>query len=105
LAVWLREKPPTRDVLPSYMDVQVLAAIVAGLPVVIFKSDSGVTAAQLDIIAAFLAGLAFTFALACVVLNVATAEATSGNSYFGLAIGSTVLVRAPQACTRTTWAR
>ena len=32
----------------------------------------------------------FTFALAYVVLNVATAKATEGNSYFGLAIGSTV---------------
>jgi aquaporin Z len=103
--VWLRGKHPTCDVLPPYMGVQVLAAIVAGLPVVVFKSDSGITVAQLDIIAAFLAELAFTLALACVVLNVATAEATSGNSYFGLVIGSTVLVRAPQACTRTTWAR
>jgi aquaporin Z len=32
----------------------------------------------------------FTFALAYVVLNVATAKATEGNSYFGLAIGFTV---------------
>ncbi len=36
----------------------------------------------------------FTFALAYVVLNVATAKATSGNSYFGLAIGFTVLAGA-----------
>jgi aquaporin Z len=32
----------------------------------------------------------FTFALAYVVLNVATAKATEGNSFFGLAIGLTV---------------
>ena len=32
----------------------------------------------------------FTFALALVVLNVATARQTEGNSYFGLAIGFTV---------------
>jgi glycerol uptake facilitator-like aquaporin len=32
----------------------------------------------------------FTFALAYVVLNVATAKATEGNSCFGLAIGFTV---------------
>jgi glycerol uptake facilitator-like aquaporin len=32
----------------------------------------------------------FTFALAYVVLNVAAAKATEGNSYFGLAIGLTV---------------
>ena len=35
-----------------------------------------------------------TFALAYVVLNVATAKANTGNSYFGLAIGFTVLAMA-----------
>ena len=93
LAVWLRGQHPTRNVLP-YIGVQVLAAIVAGLLVVVFKPASVVAAAQLDIVAAFLAELVFTFALAYVVLNVATAEETSGNSYFGLAIGFTVLAGA-----------
>ena len=36
----------------------------------------------------------FTFALVYVVLNTATAKATAGNSYFGLAIGFTVVVAA-----------
>ena len=36
----------------------------------------------------------FTFALCYVVLLVATSEKTQGNSYYGLAIGSTVLVGA-----------
>ena len=76
------------------MGVQVLGAIVAGLLVSILKSGSDITAAQPDIAAAFLAELAFTFALAYVVLNVATAAETSGNSYFGLAIGFTVLAGA-----------
>ena len=89
LAVWLRGKHPARDVLP-YMVVQVLGAIVAGLLVLILKPGSEVAAAQPDIVAAFLAELAFTFALAYVILNVATATQTSGNSYFGLAIGFTV---------------
>ena len=40
---------------------------------------------------AIVAEFLFTFALAYVILNVATAKATSGNSYFGLAIGFTVL--------------
>jgi aquaporin Z len=43
---------------------------------------------------AFLAEFLFTFALVYVVLNVATADATDGNSYFGLAIGFTVLAGA-----------
>jgi aquaporin Z len=93
LGVWLRGKHPTGDVLP-YMGVQVLGAIAAGLLVAVFKPTSGVTAAPLDIVAAFLAELVFTFALVYVVLNVATTEETSGNSYFGLAIGFTVLVGA-----------
>jgi aquaporin Z len=37
-----------------------------------------------------LAELLGTFALAYVVLNVATSKATAGNSYYGLAIGFTV---------------
>ena len=36
----------------------------------------------------------FTFALAYVVLNVATATDTAGNSYYGLAIGFTVAIGA-----------
>ena len=93
LGVWLRGKHPTGEVLP-YMGVQVLGGIVAGLLVNVFKPTSAVTAAQPAIVAAFLAELVFTFALVYVVLNVATAEETSGNSYFGLAIGFTVLVGA-----------
>lgn len=43
---------------------------------------------------ALLAEFLFTFALCFVVLNVATVKATHGNSYFGWAIGFTVLVGA-----------
>jgi len=41
-----------------------------------------------------LAEFLFTFALAYVVLNVATAKANAGNSFYGLAIGFTVMVGA-----------
>src|SRR5216684_2981469 len=50
--------------------------------------------APLAIVPALLAEFLFTFALVYVVLNVATARGTSGNSFYGLAIGSTVLVGA-----------
>ena len=43
---------------------------------------------------ALLAEFLFTFALAYVVLNVATAKASSGNSFYGLAIGMTVMTGA-----------
>src|ERR671936_723502 len=43
---------------------------------------------------ALLAEFLFTFALVYVVLNAATAEGTSGNSFYGLAIGLTVMTGA-----------
>jgi len=43
---------------------------------------------------ALLAEFLFTFALVYVVLNSATAEGTAGNSFYGLAIGMTVMVGA-----------
>lgn len=44
--------------------------------------------------AQLLAEFLFTFALVYVVLNSATAKATEGNSFYGLAIGFTVVVGA-----------
>ncbi len=41
-----------------------------------------------------MAEILFTFALAFVVLNVATAKGTEGNSFYGLAIGFTVMAGA-----------
>jgi aquaporin Z len=43
---------------------------------------------------ALLAEFLFTFALCYMVLNVATCDSVGGNSYYGLAIGSTVMVGA-----------
>ena len=43
---------------------------------------------------AMIAEFLFTFALIYVVLNVATAKGTAGNSFYGLPIGSTVMVGA-----------
>jgi aquaporin Z len=43
---------------------------------------------------ALVAEFLFTFALCLVVLHTATAKETEGNSYFGLAIGFTVMVGA-----------
>jgi len=47
-----------------------------------------------DLAAAFVAELLFTFGLAFVVLNVATGRAHPNNSFYGLAIGFTVLAGA-----------
>ena len=51
-------------------------------------------AKQIEIAPAFLVEAIFTFILVFVVLNVATSKDTEGNSFYGLAIGSTVVVGA-----------
>jgi aquaporin Z len=93
LAVWLRGRCPQSDVLP-YMGSQLAGGIVAAMAVLFLKRDPTVMPQELDIFPALVAELVGTFALAYVVLNVATAKATAGNSYFGLAIGFTVATMA-----------
>jgi aquaporin Z len=80
-------------VLP-YWGAQLLGA--AGAAGVIGLALRGAPASSFlpPVVGAFLAEFLFTFALVYVVLNVATAKATDGNSYFGLAIGFTVLAGA-----------
>jgi aquaporin Z len=76
--------------------VQVLAGIVAALVVTYLKPAMPAEALNnpLEVGPALLAEFLFTFALVYVVLNVATAKGTEGNSFYGLAIGFTVLVGA-----------
>ena len=93
LAVWLRGKCEAKDV-SAYMGAQVVGAVLAALLVGVCKHDSYITAIHPDILPALLIELVFTFALAYVVLNVATVKKTAGNSYFGLAIGFTVMAAA-----------
>lgn len=93
LAVLLRGKCPPRDVLP-YVVAQCVAAVVAGVIVLQIKVDEEIVPLEPVVTAALAAEFIFTFALCYVVLNVATARATEGNSYFGLAIGFTVLAGA-----------
>ena len=93
LAVFLRGKCPAVDVVP-YMVAQVLGAVLAAGVVLFMKENPPVEAANPDIGRALVAEFLFTFALCYVVLNVATAKGTSGNSFYGLAIGFTVLIGA-----------
>jgi aquaporin Z len=93
LGVWLRGKCAAKDVAP-YMIAQVLAAVLAAYAVKFLKGGTPVTPLQLSTLPALLAEFLFTFALVYVMLNTATAKGTSGNSFYGLAIGFTVLVGA-----------
>ena len=92
LAVWIRGKCDTKDVAP-YMIAQVTAAIVAAVVAMfLYKEGRPMTIGKVP--AALVAEFLFTFALAYVVLNSATAKANSGNSFYGLAIGMTVMTGA-----------
>jgi aquaporin Z len=93
LAVWLRGRCPQSDVLP-YMGSQVAGGIVASFLVLALKGDPELMARDVNMVPALVAELVGTFALCYVVLNVATAKATAGNSNYGLAIGFTVTVMA-----------
>jgi aquaporin Z len=93
LAVWLRGRCPTSDVVPYWVS-QIIGSIVASILVLALKSNSTWFPMDLNRMHALIAEFVGTFALAYVVLNVATAKATAGNSYYGLAIGFTVMTMA-----------
>jgi len=93
IAVWLRGRCPQSDVLP-YIGSQIAAGIVAAIVTLALKGDPTVIPAEIKFFPALVAEFAGTFALAYVVLNVATAKGTAGNSNYGLAIGFTVMVMA-----------
>ncbi len=93
LAVFLSGKCPTGDVIP-YWIAQVVAAIAAAFVAVYLCGKSGTPMEIKDVPMAMVAEFAFTFALAFVVLNVATAKGTANNSFYGLAIGMTVMTGA-----------
>jgi aquaporin Z len=93
LGVLLRGKLKAADVLP-YMISQLLAAAAAAATVKFLRAGVAVTPMAPNVGPALLAEFLFTFALVYVVLNSATAEGTSGNSFYGLAIGMTVMTGA-----------
>ena len=93
LAVFLRKKLSFENML-MYWLVQLAGAVAAAFITIYLKGEPSSTPLQPDILKALLAEFLFTFALCFVVLNVATVKATAGNSYFGWAIGFTVLVGA-----------
>ncbi len=80
----------------GYWLAQIAGAVLAWLAVTALKPamPPSPRLATLQIGPALLAEFLFTFALVYVVLNVATAKETEGNSYFGLAIGFTVMAGA-----------
>ena len=92
LAVWLRGKCDTKDVVP-YILAQVVGGVVAALIAAILIGK-GVDPKPFDFTKMAIAETIGTFFLAWVVLNVATTKANANNSFYGAAIGLTVTVGA-----------
>ncbi len=94
-ALLLRKKMPSSDFVP-YVIAQLLGALAAAgsVHVMVGRTFAPAPSGASGLVAAFLAEMLFTFLLALVVLNVAATEATKGNSFYGFAIGGTVMVGA-----------
>ena len=94
VGILIRGKLQPADVVP-YWIAQLAGASVAALLVrKFFRAGVAVTPIAPQVGPALVAEFLFTFALVYVVLNAATAEGTSGNSFYGLAIGMTVMAGA-----------
>ena len=93
LAAAIRGALPYAQILP-YWIAQVAGAVAAAFAAFALVGPEGITVLQLEPGKIFLAEVIFTAALTYVVLNVATGKKAEGNSYYGLAIGATVMVGA-----------
>jgi aquaporin Z len=98
LAVLVRRRIGLRDAV-AYWVVQFGAGLLAAVVVRTIVDPTRATAATLTLtgptlLAAFVVELLFTFALCYVVLNVATSKDHPDNSFYGLAIGFTVVAGA-----------
>lgn len=90
LAIYLRGVMEKSDVVP-YLAAQLLGAWFAATLVHLITGETFAPAPGVDgVPAPLLAEILATFVLVLVILNVATAKATEGNSYYGVAIGFTV---------------
>ena len=96
LACFLRGKCSAADLIPYWVS-QVLGAVLAAFVVKYLYGAPETAAAAITgdgVGKSLLAEFLFSFAIAWMVLNVATAKGTEGNSFYGLAIGFTVLMGA-----------
>jgi len=94
-AAWIRGALPTKELVP-YWVAQFVGALLAAYAISQFTGTAlhVAPAANATWLKALTAEVVFSFALSYVVLNTATAKAVAGNSYFGLAIGFTVMTGA-----------
>jgi len=96
LAVLLRGKMASAGEFVGYVVSQCAGAIVASLVVfaILGRTFAPAPAPTASTMSALLVEFLYTFALALVVLNSAASAKTHGNSFYGIAIGFTVVVGA-----------
>src|SRR5213080_1400690 len=92
-AIFVRGRLPVKDVVPYWL-AQIAAGVVAAFVAMWLVGKGGTPLEITNIPVVFVAEFLFTFALAYVVLNCATAKGTLDNSFYGLAIGMTVMAGA-----------
>ena len=95
LAVLLRGKLSAAELVPYWL-AQIAGALVASLVAYLIMGRTFAPAPGESVTfgSAVLGEILFTFALALVVLNSGTSKATEGNSFYGLAIGFTIVAAA-----------
>ena len=93
LAILIRKKIEAKDAV-MYMIFQITGALLAAVIFYLIKGNTFAPAPgghyTYDL-KPLMIEMLFTFALASVVLNVATTKSNAGNSFYGIAIGFTVL--------------
>jgi aquaporin Z len=96
VAAWVRGRIALRDAI-GYWSAQFVGGLLGAGAVLVAVPPGQVEALSLSghaMVAAVIAELLFTFALCYVVLNVATSKDHPNNSFYGLAIGFTVIAGA-----------
>lgn len=93
LAAAIRKALPWKDIVPYWL-AQILGGLAAAFLASGIAAMPETAPAEPELLNIIAGEFLFTFALCYVVLMTATTKASEGNSYFGLAIGSTVTVGA-----------
>jgi aquaporin Z len=95
IACAMRRKLPWSEVAP-YIAAQLAGAVAAAITVygLLDRTFTLAPAEGVSVTKAVVVEALYTFALCLVVLNVATIQKTKGNSFYGLAIGFTIVVAA-----------
>ncbi|HLC96276.1 MAG TPA: aquaporin [Candidatus Nanoarchaeia archaeon] len=92
LAVWIRGKLPSKEVVPYWIS-QIMGGLIAGI-IILFVGKSLIPMPSVGIMHAGLIEILLTFVIASTVLTTATSKAFKDSKVYGLAIGAALLTAA-----------